>query len=71
VIFIYAYCLCQSSHILADGVNEPENENVGDEYREFDTKDLDCQHELAEDANEGKSNLFPFIHVDPIFKHDL
>jgi hypothetical protein len=28
---------------LADGVNEPENEDVGGEYREFDAEKPDCQ----------------------------
>jgi len=32
-------------------VNEPENENVGNEYREFDAEDPDCQQEFAEDAD--------------------
>jgi hypothetical protein len=41
-------------------VNKPENEDVGGEYREFDTKDPDSQQEFAEDANEGKSDLIPF-----------
>jgi hypothetical protein len=29
--------------ILADGVNEPENEDIGGEYREFDAEDMDDQ----------------------------
>jgi hypothetical protein len=41
-------------------VNEPENEDVGGEYREFDAKEPDCQQEFAEDADGGKSSLFPF-----------
>ena len=54
-----ACCLCRSSRILADGVNEPENADVGDEYREFDAEDPDCQQECTEDADGGKSNRFP------------
>jgi hypothetical protein len=46
--------------LLADGVNEPENEDVRGEYREFDTKDLDGQQEFVEDADGGKSDLIPF-----------
>jgi hypothetical protein len=41
-------------------VNEPENEDVGSEYREFDTEDPNFQQEFAEDADVGKSSLFPF-----------
>ena len=51
-----ACCLCRSSCILAKGVNEPENADVGDEYREFDTEDPDCQQEFAKDTDGGKSN---------------
>jgi hypothetical protein len=32
-------CLLRS---LANGVNEPENEDVGGEYREFNAEELDC-----------------------------
>jgi hypothetical protein len=35
-------CLLRSLRSLADGVNEPEDENVRGEYREFDAKDPDC-----------------------------
>jgi len=51
---------------LADGVTEEANDDLGGqdefrgEYREFDVKDPNCQQEFAEDADEGKSNLFPF-----------
>jgi hypothetical protein len=41
-------------------VNEPKNEDVGGKYREFDAEDPDCQQEFAEDANRGKSSIFPF-----------
>jgi hypothetical protein len=41
-------------------VNKPENKDVEGEYREFDAEDLDCQQEFAEDADGGKSSLFPF-----------
>jgi hypothetical protein len=51
-------------------VNEPENEDVGGEYREFDAEELDCQQEFLEDADGGKSSLFPLMHIDPIFKHN-
>jgi hypothetical protein len=46
--------------LLADGANEPENEDVGGEYREFDAADQDDQQEFAEDVDGGKSSLFPF-----------
>jgi hypothetical protein len=39
-------------------VNELEND--GGEYREFNAEDPDCQQEFAEDADGGKSSLFPF-----------
>jgi hypothetical protein len=29
--------------LLADGVNEPENEDVGGEYHEFNAEEPDCQ----------------------------
>ncbi|CAD6265149.1 unnamed protein product [Miscanthus lutarioriparius] len=45
---------------LADGVNEPEDEDAGGEYREFDPKDPNFQQEFAEDVDGGKSNLIPF-----------
>jgi hypothetical protein len=48
------------AYFLVDGVSEPENEDVGGEYHEFDTEDLDCQQEFLEDTNGGKSSLFPF-----------
>jgi hypothetical protein len=51
-------------------VNEPENEYVEDEYREFDAEDPDGQQEFAEDADGGKSDLIPFDTVDSIFKHN-
>jgi len=70
-LFIFACCPCRSSRILADGVNEPENADVRDEYREFDTEDPYGQQEFAEDADGGKSNRFPLMHIDPIFKHNL
>jgi hypothetical protein len=41
-------------------VNEPENEDIGNEYRKFDTEDLNYQQEFLEDADGGKSNLIPF-----------
>jgi hypothetical protein len=41
-------------------VNEPENEDVGGKYREFDAEELDYQQEFTEDADGGKSSLFPF-----------
>jgi hypothetical protein len=41
-------------------VNELENEDVGGEYREFDAEKPDCQQEFAEDADGGKSSLFPY-----------
>jgi hypothetical protein len=41
-------------------VNEPKNENVRGEYREFNAEDPDCQQEFLEDADGGKSSLFPF-----------
>jgi hypothetical protein len=41
-------------------VNEPEKEDVGGEYREFDAEDPGCQQEFAEDTDGGKSSLFPF-----------
>jgi hypothetical protein len=37
-----------------------ENEDVGDEYREFDAKDPDYQQEFLEDADGDKSNLILF-----------
>ncbi|CAD6268997.1 unnamed protein product [Miscanthus lutarioriparius] len=43
-----------------DEVNEPENEDVGGEYREFDPEDPNYDQEFAEDAGGGKSNLIPF-----------
>ena len=51
-------CVCL--RVPADGVNEPENEDVRDEYREFDAEDPNCQKEFLEDAHGGKSNPFPF-----------
>ena len=51
-------------------MNDLENEDVGDEYREFDVEDLDCQQEFADDADGGKSNRFPLMHIDHIFKHN-
>jgi hypothetical protein len=41
-------------------VNKPENEDVGGEYGEFDAEEPDYQQEFAEDADGGKSSLFPF-----------
>jgi hypothetical protein len=41
-------------------VNEPEHEDVGDEYREFDLEDPNHKQEFAEDSVVGKSDLIPF-----------
>jgi hypothetical protein len=41
-------------------VNEPENEDVGGEYREFNPEDPNYEQEFAEDADKGKSNIFLF-----------
>jgi hypothetical protein len=41
-------------------VNEPEIEDFGGEYREFDAEDPDGQQEFAEDTNGGKSDLIFF-----------
>jgi hypothetical protein len=40
-------------------VNELENEDVRGEYHEFHAEDPDCWQEFAEDADGGKSSLFP------------
>ena len=62
-------CVCL--RVLADGVNEPENEDVGDEYHEFDAEDQNYQQEFAEDADGGKSNLIPFdARWSYFFKHN-
>jgi hypothetical protein len=42
----YLLCLfacCARCVLLADGVNESENEDVGGEYHEFDNEDPDGQ----------------------------
>jgi hypothetical protein len=41
-------------------VHKPKNKDVGGEYREFDAEDPDGQQEFTEDADGGKSSLFPF-----------
>jgi hypothetical protein len=41
-------------------VNKPEDEDVGGEYREFDAENPNYRQEFLEDADGGKSNLFPF-----------
>jgi hypothetical protein len=41
-------------------VNKSENEDVGGEYREFNTEDPDGQQEFAEDADRDKSDLISF-----------
>ena len=41
-------------------MNEPENEDVGGEYREFDPEEPNYEQEFAEDAGGGKSNLILF-----------
>jgi hypothetical protein len=41
-------------------VNEPKNEDIGGEYREFNAEEPDCQQEFAEDVDRGKSSLFSF-----------
>ena len=46
-------------------MNEPKNEDFENEYREFDAEDPDCQQEFAEDADGGKSNRSPLMHIDP------
>ena len=59
-IYLCLFACFDCCVLLADGVNKPENEDVRDEYREFDAEDPDCQQEFAEDADGGKSSLFPF-----------
>jgi hypothetical protein len=39
-------------HVLDDGVNEPENEDVRGENREFDPEDPNYQQEFAKDVAE-------------------
>ena len=41
--------------LLTDGVNEPENEDVGGQYREFEAipEIPDYQQQFAEDADGG------------------
>ncbi|CAD6204569.1 unnamed protein product [Miscanthus lutarioriparius] len=60
----HSYCILHACNVTpsvpADGGNEPENEDVGDEYREFDVEDPNCQQEFLEDVDGGKSNLIPF-----------
>ena len=52
-------------------MNESENEEVGDEFREFfDAEDPNCQQKFTEDAGGGKSNLLPLVHIDSIFKYN-
>jgi hypothetical protein len=41
-------------------VNEPEDDDVEGEYREFNAEDTDYQQEFLEDIDGGKSNLFSF-----------
>jgi hypothetical protein len=47
-------------------VTEEANDNLGGhnefggENREFNVEDLNCQQDFAEDADGGKSSLFPF-----------
>ena len=63
-------CVCLSISIvyasLADGVTEEANGDLGGQdefggnYREFDAEDPNCQQEFDEDADGGKSSLFPF-----------
>lgn len=60
IIYLCLFACCARCVFLADGVNEPENEDVGGEYREFDAEDPDGQQEFAEDADGGKSDLIPF-----------
>jgi hypothetical protein len=39
IIYLCLFVCCARYVLLAKGVNEPENEDVGDEYREFDTEE--------------------------------
>jgi hypothetical protein len=55
---LFACCSC--CVLLADGVNELENEDVRGECHEFHADDPDCWQEFAADADGGKSSLFPF-----------
>ena len=54
---------------LADGdlVDDAEAE-PGVQYREQEPEDPYREQELPEDFVEGKSNLFPFDHIYPIFQ---
>jgi hypothetical protein len=38
---MYLFACCARRVLLADGVNEPENEDVRGKYREFDAEDPD------------------------------
>ena len=57
---IVSICMSGCLRVLADGVNEPEDEDAGGEYREFDPKDPNFRQEFAEDVDGGKSNLILF-----------
>ena len=57
---IVSACMSGCLRVLADGLNKPEDEDVGGEYRDFDAGDPNNRREFAEDADGGKSNLIPF-----------
>ena len=41
-------------------MNEPENKDVGGEYRKFDPEEPNYEQEFTKDAGGGKSNLILF-----------
>jgi len=74
-------CVCLSVSIvyasLADGVTEEANDDLdgqdefGGEYREFNAEDPNYQQEFAEDADGGKSNLFPLWCMLILFSNTI
>ena len=54
-IYLCLFACFDRCVLLTDGVNEPENEDVGGQYREFEAipEIPDCQQEFAEDADGG------------------
>jgi hypothetical protein len=70
IIYLCLFVCCARWVLLADGVNEPENEDVGDEYREFDAEEPDASRSLPRTPTEASPAYFPLMHIDPIFKHN-
>jgi len=60
-IYLCLFACFDRCVLLTDGVNEPENEDIGGQYCEFEAipEIPDCQQEFLEDAEQRQVQSIP------------